>query len=158
MLPHTWLHHRHNKNSQLLVVYRHCLEHPRIADDSAVHRPCTTYHDFPQQLPCLWNKHRHLCMATSLSTLNADQNTGTDVLGTAILPTSMSYCPYFVKWGQPTKHQFYRRNKRVGPFYIWQRLWEVGWFSPTYLGYSSRHMLSSLYISWMTISWMICYT
>jgi len=40
------------------------------------------------------------------------------------------YCPYFVKRGQPTKHQFYRRSKKVEPLYMWQMLCEVEYSPP----------------------------
>jgi hypothetical protein len=50
---------------------------------------------------------------------------------------------YFVKRGQATKHQFYKRSKKVAHFYIWQMLWEAGYPptptpTPTYLASSWR--------------------
>jgi hypothetical protein len=50
---------------------------------------------------------------------------------------SKTYRPCFVKRGQPTIYQFYRRSKKVAPFeHITNAL--RGRTSPTYLGYSSR--------------------
>jgi hypothetical protein len=38
--------------------------------------------------------------------------------------------PYFVKMGQLTKRQFYKRRKHAAPFYTLQMLWEVGYRRP----------------------------
>jgi hypothetical protein len=43
------------------------------------------------------------------------------VLSVCVYVLSMYVCkyrPYFVKRGQNTKYQFYRRSKKVAPFYI----------------------------------------
>jgi hypothetical protein len=58
---------------------------------------------------------------------------GIDGLGIAITPISISYRPYSVKRVQPTKHQFYRRSKKMAPFYLLQILREVGYPHVSYL-------------------------
>jgi len=39
-------------------------------------------------------------------------------------PKPKVYRPYFVKRGvKPKEYQWYRRNRKVAPFYIWEKLW-----------------------------------
>jgi hypothetical protein len=42
----------------------------------------------------------------------------------------LNICLYFVNRGQPTKHHFYRRSKKIAPFYILHMLWELGYPPP----------------------------
>jgi hypothetical protein len=43
---------------------------------------------------------------------------------------SQLYRPYSVERRHPTKHQFYRRSKKMDPFYILQMLWKVQYPQP----------------------------
>jgi hypothetical protein len=58
--------------------------------------------------------------------------------------SSTAYHPCFVKRGQPTIYQFYRRSKQVVPIYILQMLRSR--ISPAYVGYSWKWTCHSIYL------------
>jgi len=64
--------------------------------------------------------------------------------------------PCFVKRGQLTKYQCYRRSKEVALFYTWQTLWEV-WYFPLILAILEYGVFICLHIMWRSINWMIHY-
>ena len=65
------------------------------------------------------------------------------------LDNTLKNCPYVVKQGQPTKHQFYRRSKYMALFYILQMHRKVGYPPPTLVILENEVIF---YISYKTIS------
>lgn len=50
----------------------------------------------------------------------------------------ITYCPYFVKRGQPPNCQFYRKSKKMAPFYILQMLREVGYPPSIFVSFEDK--------------------
>jgi hypothetical protein len=110
----------HNRNSQLLVVYHHCLALSHTADNSAVHHPCTKYHDFPQQLPCLGYKHRHSGMVTTTPAfMQAKEYNYRGACHSNTTNINITFC---INKPTPQNINFTREARKMGQLYILQML------------------------------------